>query len=39
MKHIAQSLMHSAKKGNVTLEGLRTVANRALSELSSRKSA
>jgi hypothetical protein len=38
-KHIAQSLMQSAKKGNVTLEGLRTVANRALSELSSRKSA
>jgi hypothetical protein len=38
-KHIAQRLMQSAKKGNVTLEGLRTVANRALSELSSRKSA
>jgi hypothetical protein len=28
-----------AKKGNVTLNGLRTVANRALSELSYRKSA
>jgi len=38
-KHIAQRLMQSAKKGNVTLEGLRTVANRALSELSNRKSA
>jgi hypothetical protein len=38
-KHIAQKLMQAAKKGNVTLEGLRTVANRALSELSRRKSA
>jgi hypothetical protein len=38
-KHIAQRLMQSAKKGNVTLEGLRAVASRALSELSSRKSA
>jgi hypothetical protein len=38
-KHIAQKLMQSAKKGNVTLNGLRTVASRALSELSSRKSA
>jgi hypothetical protein len=38
-KHIAQRLMQAAKKGNVTLEGLRTVASRALSELSSRKSA
>jgi len=38
-KHIAQRLMQSAKKGNATLEGLRTVANRALSELSNRKSA
>jgi len=37
-KHIAQKLMQSAKKGNVTLVGLRTVANRALSELSRRKS-
>jgi hypothetical protein len=31
--------MQSAKKGNVTLVGLRTVASRALAELSSRKSA
>jgi hypothetical protein len=38
-KHIAKRLMQSAKKGNVTLEGLRAVANRALSELSSPKSA
>jgi hypothetical protein len=38
-KYIAQKLMQAAKKGNVTLEGLRTVASRALSELSSRKSA
>jgi hypothetical protein len=38
-KHIAKKLMQSAKKGNVTLEGLRTVARRALSELPSRKSA
>jgi hypothetical protein len=38
-KHIAQRLMQSAKKGNVTLVGLRTVASRALAELSSRKSA
>ena len=40
-KYIAERLMQSAKakKGNVTLEGLRTVANRALSELSNRKSA
>jgi hypothetical protein len=38
-KRIAQRLMQSAKKGNLTLDGLRTVANRALSELSSRKSA
>jgi hypothetical protein len=38
-KHIAQRLLQSAKKGNVTLEGLRTVANHALAELSKRKSA
>jgi hypothetical protein len=37
-KHIAQRLMQSAKKGNVTLEGLRAVASRALTDLSSRKS-
>jgi hypothetical protein len=38
-KHIAQRLMQAANKGNVTLDGLRTVANRALSDLSSRGSA
>jgi hypothetical protein len=38
-KHIAQRLMQSAKKGNVTLEGLRAVASRALTELSSSRSA
>lgn len=38
-KHIAQKLMQSAKKGNITLDGLRNVASRVLSELSDRKSA
>jgi hypothetical protein len=38
-KHVAHKLMRSAKKGNVTLDGLRNVASRALSELSERKSA
>jgi hypothetical protein len=38
-KYVAKKLMQTAKKGNGTLEGLRPVANRALSELSSRKSA
>jgi hypothetical protein len=38
-KHIAQKLLQSAKKGNVTLDGLRNVARRALSELSELKSA
>jgi hypothetical protein len=38
-KHIAQRLMQSTKKGNVTLEGLRAVASRALTELSSSRSA
>jgi hypothetical protein len=38
-KHIAQRLMQSAKKGNVTREGLRAVASRALTELSSSRSA
>ena len=38
-KHIAQKLMQSAKKGNVTLDGLRNVASRALSQLSESKSA
>jgi hypothetical protein len=31
--------MQAANKGHVTLEGLRAVANRALSEISNRKSA
>jgi hypothetical protein len=30
-KYIAKKLMQSVKKGNVTLEGLRLVASRALS--------
>jgi len=38
-KRVAQKLLQSAKKGNVTLDGLRQVASRALSELSERKSA
>jgi hypothetical protein len=38
-KHVAQKLLQSAKKGNVTLDGLRNAASRALSELSNRKSA
>lgn len=38
-KHIAQKLMQAARKGNVTLDGLRTVANRALAEVFRRKSA
>jgi hypothetical protein len=38
-KHIAQRLIQAAKKGHLTLEELRAVAGRALSELSSRKSA
>ena len=38
-KHVAKKLMQSAKKGNTTLEGLRPGANRAISELASRKSA
>ena len=38
-RHIAQKLMQAAKKGNVALDGVRAVANRALSELSNRKSA
>jgi hypothetical protein len=38
-KHIAKKLMQSAKKGNVTLEGLRPVASRALAELLRYKSA
>jgi hypothetical protein len=38
-KHVAKKLMQSVKKGNLTLEGLRSVANHALAELSRRKSA
>jgi hypothetical protein len=38
-KHVAKKLMQSVKNGNVTLEGLRPVARRALSEITSRKSA
>jgi hypothetical protein len=38
-KHVAKKLMQSVKKGNVTLEGLRSVGSRALAELSSRKTA
>jgi hypothetical protein len=38
-KFVAKKLMQSVKKGNVTLEGLRPVATRALSQLVSRKSA
>jgi hypothetical protein len=38
-KHIAKKLLQSVKKGDATLEGLRSVASRALAELSSRKSA
>ena len=33
-KRIAQDLVQSAKEGNVTLKGLRTVANRSFSQLS-----
>jgi hypothetical protein len=38
-KYVANKLMQSMKKGNITLEGLRPVASRAFSELSRRKSA
>jgi hypothetical protein len=38
-KYVAKKVMQSVKKGNGTLEGLRPVASRALSELSKRKSA
>jgi hypothetical protein len=37
-KHVAKKLVQSARKGNASLEGLRTVASRALSELVSQKS-
>jgi hypothetical protein len=35
-KYIAKKLIQSVKKGTVTLDGLRPVASRALSQLSSR---
>jgi hypothetical protein len=38
-KHVAKRLMQSAKKGNVTLEGLRAVGRDALRHLSTRRSA
>jgi hypothetical protein len=38
-KYVAKKLVQSVRKGNASLEGLRTVASRALSELFSRKSA
>ena len=38
-KHIARKLLNSAKKGNATLDGLRSVARAALQELLRRKSA
>ena len=38
-KYVAKKLMQSAKKGNVTLEGLRPVASLAFSDLSKRRSA
>ena len=38
-KHVAKKLIQSAKKGNVTLEGLRAVAQDALHQLSTRRSA
>ena len=38
-KRIAKKLIQAAKKGNVTLDGLRNIASAALQELSARKSA
>jgi hypothetical protein len=38
-KYVAKKLIQSAKKGNTTLEGMRSVARMALQELSHRKSA
>ena len=38
-RYIAQKLKLSAKKGNTTLDGLRSVANSALQELTKQKSA
>ena len=36
-KHVAKKLIQSAKKGNVTLDGLRAVARDALQQLSTRQ--
>jgi hypothetical protein len=36
-KHVAKKLLQSAKRGNATLEALRPVAERALTELLRRK--
>jgi hypothetical protein len=38
-KHVAKKLIKSAKRGNVTLDGLRAVARDALQQLSTRRSA
>jgi hypothetical protein len=38
-KHVAKKLIQSAKKGNVTLDGLRGVARDTLQQLSTRRSA
>jgi hypothetical protein len=38
-KHIAKKLLNAAKKGNATLDGLRSVAQAAMRALSLRKSA
>lgn len=38
-KAIAQKLIHSARKGNTTIEGLMIVARRAIRETTERKSA
>jgi len=38
-KHIAKRLLTAVKRGNGTLDGLRTVARAAMAALSSRKSA
>ncbi len=38
-KRIAQKLLQGVKKGNITLDGLRAVASKALSEVSNRRSA
>jgi hypothetical protein len=38
-KYIAKKLIQGAKKGNTTLDGMRSVARTALQELSRRKSA